>query len=105
MGCLPLPDRDPVSQPHDTKRSSLHLVVTRRTWHNPGVLLVTSVFQMFRACRLFERAGMSVIPFPADFKVFAEGTMSALGFLPTGGALAQTEMAIREGNVRIFNSW
>jgi uncharacterized SAM-binding protein YcdF (DUF218 family) len=74
------------------------------TWRGgpPRVLLVTSAFHMPRARRLFERAGMSVIPFPVDFKVSAGGTTSVLDFLPTAGALAQTEMALREGYGRLF---
>lgn len=74
------------------------------TWRGgtPRVLLVTSAFHMPRARRLFERAGMSVIPFPVDFKVSAGGGVSVLDFLPTAGALAQTEMAMREGYGRLF---
>ena len=66
------------------------------------MLLVTSAFHMPRARRLFERAGVSVIPFPVDFKVSAGGALSALDFLPTGAALRQTEMAMREGYGRLF---
>lgn len=74
------------------------------TWRGgpPQVLLVTSAFHMPRARRLFERAGMSVIPFPVDFKVSAGRTISVIDFLPSGGALAQTEMAMREGYGRLF---
>ncbi len=68
----------------------------------PRVLLVTSAFHMPRARRLFERAGVSVIPFPVDFKVSAGGALSGLDFLPTGAALRQTEMAMREGYGRLF---
>lgn len=74
------------------------------TWRGgpPRVLLVTSAFHMPRARRLFERAGMSVIPFPVDFKVSAGGTVSVLDFLPTAEALKQTEMALREAYGRLF---
>jgi uncharacterized SAM-binding protein YcdF (DUF218 family) len=74
------------------------------TWRGdaPRVLLVTSAFHMPRARMLFERAGMSVIPFPVDFKVPAGGTVSVLAFLPTAGALAQTELAMREWYGRLF---
>jgi uncharacterized SAM-binding protein YcdF (DUF218 family) len=68
----------------------------------PRVLLVTSAYHMSRARRLFERAGMSVIPFPVDFKVPAGGRVSVLDFLPTAAALQQTEMAMREGYGRLF---
>jgi uncharacterized SAM-binding protein YcdF (DUF218 family) len=74
------------------------------TWRGgpPRILLVTSAFHMPRALRLFERAGMSVIPFPVDFKVPAGGALSVLAFLPTAEALAQTEMAMRELYGRLF---
>jgi uncharacterized SAM-binding protein YcdF (DUF218 family) len=68
----------------------------------PRVLLVTSAFHMPRARRLFERAGMFVIPFPVDFQVPAGRTLSVLDFLPTGNALQQTELAMREGYGRLF---
>jgi uncharacterized SAM-binding protein YcdF (DUF218 family) len=74
------------------------------TWRGrpPRVLLVTSAFHMPRARRLFERAGMIVVPYPVDFKVSAGGTVSVLAFLPTAGALAQTELAMREWYGRLF---
>jgi uncharacterized SAM-binding protein YcdF (DUF218 family) len=66
------------------------------------VLLVTSAFHMPRARRLFERAGMSVIPFPVDFKVSAARVISVLDFLPAAGALTQTEIAMREWYGRLY---
>ena len=74
------------------------------TWRGgpPRVLLVTSAFHMPRARGLFERAGMSVIPFPVDFKVSAGRTVTLLDLLPTAGALRGTEMALREGYGRLF---
>jgi uncharacterized SAM-binding protein YcdF (DUF218 family) len=74
------------------------------TWRGgpPRVLLVTSAFHMPRARQLFERAGISVIPFPVDFKVSASGALSVLIFLPTAAALQETELALREGYGRLF---
>ena len=68
----------------------------------PRVLLVTSAFHMPRARRLFERAGMFVFSFPVDFRVPAGRSLSLLAFLPTAGALQQTEMAMREGYGQLF---
>lgn len=68
----------------------------------PRILLVTSAFHMSRARMLFERTGMSVIPFPVDFKVSAGQGLSVLAFLPTAAALAQTEMTMREWYGRLF---
>jgi uncharacterized SAM-binding protein YcdF (DUF218 family) len=74
------------------------------TWRGgaPRVLLVTSAYHMQRARRLFERAGMLVIPFPVDFQVSAGRTVTMVDFMPTAGALAQTEMAMREWYGRLF---
>jgi uncharacterized SAM-binding protein YcdF (DUF218 family) len=66
------------------------------------VLLVTSAFHMKRAQWLFERAGLQVAPFPVDFQVSAGRTLSPIDFLPTAGALSQTERAWREIYGRIF---
>jgi uncharacterized SAM-binding protein YcdF (DUF218 family) len=75
------------------------------TWRGgpPRVLLVTSAFHMPRARWLFERTGMSVIPFPVDFKESASGTIWVLALLPSGAALQQTEMALREEYGRLFS--
>lgn len=74
------------------------------TWRGgvPRILLVTSAYHMPRARRLFERAGMFVIPFPVDFQVSAGGALTVLAFLPTAAALQQTELAMREGYGRLF---
>jgi len=86
------------------KLLSGRLSAPRRREGAPRVLLVTSAFHMARARLLFERAGMSVIPFPVDFKVSAGGGLSVLAFLPSGGALGETEMAMREGYGRLWYS-
>ena len=91
----------PVTNTAEEAQAVATLLRGRLAGH-PRVLLVTSAFHMARARWLFERAGMSVIPFPVDFKVSTGRTMSVSDFLPTGGALAQTEMAMREGYGRLF---
>ena len=74
------------------------------TWRGgpARLLLVTSAFHMSRARRLFKQAGMTVIPFPVDFKVSTGRSMTLLDFLPTAEALQQTEMAIREVYGRLY---
>jgi uncharacterized SAM-binding protein YcdF (DUF218 family) len=109
---LGVPDRQIVKTPRvmNTAEEALAVATLLRgrlsgpTWRGgpPRVLLVTSAFHMPRARRLFERAGMSVIPFPVDFKVSAGGTLSVLDFLPTAAALQQTELALREEYGRLF---
>lgn len=68
----------------------------------PRVLLVTSAYHMPRAQRLFERAGITVIPYPVDFKTSSSARLSVLDFFPSGAALAQTETAMREGYGRLY---
>ena len=66
------------------------------------ILLVTSAFHMPRAQRLFEVAGIKVIPFPVDFKVSESRELTILEFIPSAGALAITELALREYYGRLF---
>ena len=65
-----------------------------------SVLLVTSAFHMPRAQKLFQRQGLSVLPFPVDFQ--ASGAWAGnfwrnpLNFVPTAGGLQRSSRAIRE---------
>ena len=60
------------------------------------ILLVTSAFHMPRAQRLFEQAGLQVLPYPVDFKVSAGESFNAMKLLPSADAWQLTEMAWRE---------
>lgn len=63
----------------------------------PGtILLVTSAFHMPRAQRLFEQAGLEVLPYPVDFKARTDQPFEAMDLLPNAGAWQRTEMAWRE---------
>lgn len=62
----------------------------------PRILLVTSAYHMRRSVMLFERAGLEVIPYYVDFQVAVGKKWSVLDFIPQGGSLKQTEMALRE---------
>ncbi len=68
----------------------------------PHILLVTSAFHMSRAQYLFAHAGLEVTPFPVDFQVSAGGELGVMDFLPSAGALAQTERAWREMYGRMY---
>ena len=74
------------------------------------VLLVTSAFHMRRAQRLFERQGITVLPFPVDFQGRASWGGSALRdpwmWLPRSRGLDESSRALREllGRV-IYRSW
>ena len=58
------------------------------------ILLVTSALHMPRAVAAFRKAGFEAIPAPADFRTGWGSTV--LWWLPTSGALARSESAIRE---------
>lgn len=68
----------------------------------PHILLVTSAFHMPRAQRLFERAGLVVSPFPVDFLVSADSELGVMDFLPSAGAMAESEMVWREMYGRLY---
>ncbi len=74
------------------------------------VMLVTSAFHMPRAQRLFERQGLTVLPFAVDFQ--ASGVWAGhplrdpLNYLPTAGGLLSSSRALREAIGRtIYRAW
>ena len=74
------------------------------------VLLVTSAFHMQRARRLFERQGMTVVPFPVDFKARASWSgslwLDPFQWLPNSRSLDDSSRALRELLGRlVYRSW
>lgn len=74
------------------------------------VILVTSAFHMPRASSLFERIGLTVLPFAVDFQ--ASGAWAGhplrnpLNYLPTAGGLSSSSRALREAIGRtIYRAW
>jgi len=66
-----------------------------------NILLVTSVFHMPRAQKIFQDAGFQVAPFAVDFRVRANPTRWS-DFLPSSQALRKSSEAIREWIGRWF---
>ena len=66
----------------------------------PRILLVTSDYHMSRADMLFRRAGLEVIPFPVDFQT--KLGITPRSFIPSGGALQQTDTALHEIYGRVY---
>ena len=60
-----------------------------------NIILVTSAFHMPRARQLFEQVGFKVTPYPVDFGVTIQD-VRLMDFLPSAGALAMTDAAVRE---------
>lgn len=74
------------------------------------VLLITSAFHMPRAQRLFERQGLTVLPFPVDFQ--ASGAWAGhplrnpLNYLPSADGLQSSSRALREAIGRtVYRAW
>ena len=70
----------------------------------PKILLVTSAFHMKRAKYLFEQKDFEVVEYPVDFKSSSNGTLTVLSFIPSAGALSQSEFALRELYGRAYYS-
>ncbi len=74
------------------------------------VILVTSAFHMKRAKKVFERKGLSVIPYPVDFRaqknLFSNSLNSPLQWMPKAENLSLSSIALREllGRV-IYRTW
>lgn len=65
------------------------------------IILVTSAFHMPRAQSVFEAAGLSVMPFPVDFRADADRT-TIIDFVPNADALSDTSLFIREIIGRLY---
>jgi uncharacterized SAM-binding protein YcdF (DUF218 family) len=65
------------------------------------IILVTSAFHMPRALKVFEAAGVSVIPFPVDFRS-GVGKFTVMHLIPSARALRDTSFFVREMIGRIY---
>ena len=73
------------------------------------IILVTSAFHMKRAKKVFESEGISVQPYPVDFKSknsFISSLRNPLKWMPNSYYLNQSSSAIREiiGRI-IYRAW
>ena len=75
------------------------------THEKPRILLVTSAFHMPRAQTLFERAGLTVDPYPVDFQVSRGKAWGVLRVMPNADALQISELALREVYGRLYYRW
>ena len=81
-----------------------------RAAKTPRILLVTSAFHMRRAQRLFERQGLTVVPFPVDFQARGQWAgplwRDPTQWLPTAAALDGSSRALRELLGRlVYRAW
>ena len=66
------------------------------------IILVTSTFHMPRARMLFEKEGLTVVPYPVDFKSLTADSVTFIDYFPNAGSLAKTELGMRELMGRLF---
>ena len=73
------------------------------------IILVTSAFHMKRAKKVFESEGISVQPYPVDFKSnksFISSLRNPLKWMPSSSALNKSSIGIREIIGRfIYGAW
>ena len=73
------------------------------------IILVTSAFHMKRAKRVFESEGISVQPYPVDFKSnksFFNSLRNPIKWMPSASYLNKSSNAIREMIGRfIYGAW
>ena len=73
------------------------------------IILVTSAFHMKRAKKVFEREGISVYPYPVDFKSnksFSSTLRNPLKWVPSASHFNQSSNAIREIiGIIIYRAW
>ena len=73
------------------------------TSDKPIILLVTSAFHMPRAQKVFEAAGIRVLPFPVDFQSVVK-KLTFMDFIPSAKALMLTSFFFREMIGRTYYS-
>ncbi len=69
-------------------------LMRERGWKK--IILVTSAWHMPRAARHFHKAGVEFIPFPVDYQLGPNATLTVLDFLPSAAGLMATERTLRE---------
>ena len=68
---------------------------------NSNIILVTSAFHMPRAKRAFEASGVSVAPFPVDFRSPSE-KITIIDFIPSAKAFHDNSFFVRELIGRLY---
>jgi len=69
-------------------------LLQQKKWSHP--VLITSAFHMPRSVVEFQRAGLTVQPYPTDYWVSQPEAMYPGKFSPSGGAMSSTSTALKE---------
>ena len=85
------------------------LLNNKLTSSQKKIILVTSAFHMKRAKKVFEREGITVIPYPVDFKStksFYNSLRNPLLWIPSASNFDKSSKAVREiiGRI-IYRAW
>jgi uncharacterized SAM-binding protein YcdF (DUF218 family) len=65
------------------------------------IILVTSAFHMPRAIKVFQAAGVDVVPFPVDFQASYQ-KFTLMNLIPSASAFNNTSHFVREIQGRIY---
>ncbi len=99
----------PVNNTYQEARAVKKLLIDELSSSQKRIILVTSAFHMKRAKKVFEREGISVIPYPVDFKSnksFISSFSNPLIWVPSSNNLNRSSSAIREIIGRIvYKAW
>lgn len=74
-------------------------------YHFRQPILVTSAFHMPRAVRQFTKAGVAVIPYPADYHVNCSTQFDFRLLIPSADALRNASIAIKEYVGLLISGW
>jgi uncharacterized SAM-binding protein YcdF (DUF218 family) len=65
-------------------------------YHYRRPILVTSAFHMPRAVKQFQKAKITVLPCPTDYRTRPSYHFEWAGLIPSSGALEETSLALKE---------
>ena len=99
----------PVSNTIQEAKAIKKLLNSEIVSNQKKIILVTSAFHMKRAKKVFEREGISVLPYPVDFKSnksFFSTLLDPLKWVPSSYYFHESSSAIREIIGRtIYRAW
>ena len=99
----------PVKNTLQEAKAIKKLLIEEIRLNQKNIILVTSAFHMKRAKKVFENEGISVQPYPVDFKSkksFFSSLRNPLKWMPSSSSLNKSSNAIREiiGRI-IYGAW
>jgi uncharacterized SAM-binding protein YcdF (DUF218 family) len=80
----------------NTTENAVYTKIILDKFHFRQPILVTSAFHMPRALKQFEKAGVSVLPCPTDYRTNLHLKFAAYNLFPSAEALANFSLALKE---------